>query len=585
LPNKTGVDVVSVTTAFLGSKVEFDNFVINKGNADDTFNVAIDLAHNNFPAGTTFSFFKADGATPLLDTNGDGKIDTGPLAPNTSAKVVVYATLPGTATSLVGPFDALMTATSVGNSGAFDSVWEHIGAIKSAKVDLTNSPAGNLVSTDGGQTTVACTAGSNCDLGQGPSSAPTFTTPTTPGTPAKFPIYITNQDTTADFDLTASVPPGWAVKFVADNGTNTSCADAAITSINVTGGTSAPSDPVGANEKKVFACVTPPAGTTPGTTNVQFTATKHGETVGDTITDAVNVSKPVNPSMVLGPNSGTNTVTNGGTVVQPVTLTNTGTTVCGGPSTNPTDVPKGFNVALSLDSAAQAAGWTALVYYDVNGDGVIDVLDKAIGATAVPNTTANLTHDIPVTSNALVPLKPAPANTAGIPLLVKTFAPSGAVIGSTATATLTVTDLNTVTPAENCPAQTAKYSTTVSNGQLRVLKSQVKDVACTATAIDPTTFGVAALLVNPGECIVYKVVATNEGNAAVSNVVLNDAVPAYTSYAATQLTTQCSATGVTGTPAAPSLVTSGTPIALTCGTVTLNPAGTITLFYKVKVQN
>jgi uncharacterized repeat protein (TIGR01451 family) len=150
-----------------------------------------------------------------------------------------------------------------------------------------------------------------------------------------------------------------------------------------------------------------------------------------------------------------------------------------------------------------------------------------------------------------------------------------------------VTDLNTVTPADNCPAQTAKYSSTVSNGQLRVLKTQAKEAStCGLTDGTTLTFAVDSLKVNPGECIVYRVVATNEGNAAVSSVVLNDAVPAYTSYAATQFTTQCSATGVTGSPTAPSLATTGSPVtALSCGTVSLNPAGTITMYYKVMVQN
>ena len=182
-PAKTGVDLVDVPAAFLGNKVAFTDWVINKGNVTDSFNVSIAAlgANNNFPVGTTFAFFKADGVTPLLDTTGDSIPDTGPLAPNASVSIVVVATLPGTATIGTAPYDALMTATSVGAGSitpVTDSVWEQVDVIKSAKVDLTNTPTGNLTSTDGGTTTTACTAGSNCDLGQGPSTNPTFTTST-----------------------------------------------------------------------------------------------------------------------------------------------------------------------------------------------------------------------------------------------------------------------------------------------------------------------------------------------------------------------------------------------------------------------
>lgn len=593
-PNKSGEDVVDVPSAFLGNKVAFTDWVINKGNVTDSFNVAIPAvgtANNNFPVGTTFAFFKADGVTPLLDTGSDSIPDTGPLAPNASVAIVVVATLPGTGTIGTAPFDALMTATSVGAGSlapVFDSVWEQVDAIKSAKVDLTNTAGGNLTSTDGGATTTACTAGSNCDLGQGPSTNPTFTTSTTPATPAQFPIYITNEvpNATTTYKLTDSVPPGWTVKFV-DNSTGTAtCASPAITSITVTAGAtpSGPTTPAGSNEKLVLACVTPPAGTTPGTTPITFTATSSTDpTVTDTLTDAVKVTLPVQPSMALGPNTSTTTTPPGGTTVQAVTLTNTGTTSCGQGS--------GFNVALSLDSASQAAGWTATVYYDVTGKGVIDSFAVPIVATAAPGTTANLTASVPVT-NSFVPLLPAPGNTKGLPMLVKMFAPSGATVGSTATATLTLTDLDTVT-AQTCPAQTGKYSDTVTNGQLTVQKTQAW-VAGTGTAPSMTcngaatvTFATANLSAKPGDCIVYQVVATNSGTAPVTNVVLSDATPAYTNYNATQPTAQCAATGNSGTT--PAVATTGSPVTVSCSGsgatgVILAPLGTMSLFYAVQVQ-
>jgi len=63
-----------------GSTVSFTNTVNNTGNGSDTFNVTLATGSSTFPAGTTFQLFKSDGVTPLTDTNGDGTLDTGPLA-------------------------------------------------------------------------------------------------------------------------------------------------------------------------------------------------------------------------------------------------------------------------------------------------------------------------------------------------------------------------------------------------------------------------------------------------------------------------------------------------------------------------
>ncbi len=580
-PAKSGTDLVEVTSAFLGSKVSFTNWVINKGNVVDTFNVSIDPTGNTFPAGTTFAFFQADG-TPLLDTNSDGKPDTGPLAVDGSVAILVVATLPSTGTVPAGAVDALMTATSANSTTpVFDSVWDQVDAIKSAKVDLTNTLAGNLTSVNGGTTTSPCVAGSNCDLGQGPTANPTFTTTTTPGTPAKFPVFITNEvpSTTTTYNLTATVPPGYSYKFVDNTSGTATCASPTITSISVTAGATpgGPTDPLPSNEVPVLACVTPPAGTTPGVVLVSFKATSSTDpSITDTITDAVNVTKPIVPGMELGPLTVNNTTPNGGTTVQPETLTNTGTTACGQGS--------GFNVSVSIDNP----DWQVSVYFDQNKDGVIQGSDPVIN-TLVSATTANLTTAI---AGSLVPLNPAPGNTLGLPLLVKVFSPDGALIGSTATATLTVTDLGTVA-GQTCPPTTAKISTTVTNGQLSVMKTQVKSAgtgtapSLTCDGTVTTGFDVASVTAKPGDCIIYKVVASNKGNAPVNKVTLNDTVPAYTVYNATQPATQCSVTGASG--GTPGFLVTGTPLTyVSCGNetngVTLAPLGTITMFYAVQVQ-
>ena len=124
----------------------------------------------------------------------------------------------------------------------------------------------------------------------------------------------------------------------------------------------------------------------------------------------------------------------------------------------------------------------------------------------------------------------------------------------------------------------------VTNGQLRLVKTEAYDKACTGSALS-TAFvsGDAStkLTVAPGECIVYKVVATNQGNAPVSNVVINDVIPSYTTYlgSATQV---CAVVGGTP-PAVSTFLLTGTQITCTYPAA-LNPAGTLTLQFPVQIN-
>jgi uncharacterized repeat protein (TIGR01451 family) len=90
----------------------------------------------------------------------------------------------------------------------------------------------------------------------------------------------------------------------------------------------------------------------------------------------------------------------------------------------------------------------------------------------------------------------------------------------------------TFTGPSSCGAPSATDISTVITGQIRVLKTQAADVTCDGVA--DGAFAAAPLSLKPGQCIVYKVVATNEGTAPVTNIAINDAVPAYTSLSATQ---------------------------------------------------
>ena len=75
-----------------GATVFFRNTLTNTGTIAETFEIA--LGGGNFPAGTLFTLLKADGLTPLADTNGNLTPDTGVVAPGATQVIVVRAVLP-----------------------------------------------------------------------------------------------------------------------------------------------------------------------------------------------------------------------------------------------------------------------------------------------------------------------------------------------------------------------------------------------------------------------------------------------------------------------------------------------------------
>lgn len=534
-PNNSVYDTQTEASAMVGSTVKFKGTVFNTGNAIDTVNLTAATAPTlGFPLGTTFSFFAADGFTPLGDSNNDGIPDTGPIGPSLSVQYQVAATLPSTAPAVAQPsrYDAIVKGTSVNTGNPTETTRITITKLVGVLVDLTNTISGNGVSG----------ATANGDVGVGPSPSPTTTLSTPAGTGVLFDLFVKNNDSVSvTYSLAASqtstfpgsLPAGWTVKFVAAAGT---CASGAITDVTVAAGI----------QGNVKACVTPPLSQTLVTAqSIYFqvrstTPTSTGAIALDTKTDAVTVTAPNTFSATFTPNN-SGQVAPGGSVVYAHTLTNTGGQNCVGPYV--------------LGVAGVGAGWTTALYIDVNGDDQIDP-----GDTLVPTSISG----------------PLLAGTSQ-KFLLKVFAPGGATAGSIDTATVTVTF---PAGASNCGTPSATDTSTVVTGQMRVQKFQALDTTC-AGAITPTLS--APLVAKPGECIIYRIEATNQGAAPVTNLSINDALPAYTSLPLAQPASQCTSTGITGTAVA----YASTGSAVSCGSVanTVAPGGQAVLTFRVKVDN
>jgi uncharacterized repeat protein (TIGR01451 family) len=551
----TGNDVVTVASAAPGSVVSFSNIIWNTGTSVDTFNIAYDANNAGgdsvFPTGTTFQLFKSDGNTPLTSSDADGIPDTGPVAAGAYYTVVLKATLPANAcnpTCPTGPFTVAKTATSQGNPSKSNTVFDQLAAIAQPSVDLTNS--GGL------------------GAGAGSVASPAITTvPVAPGTTAYFNLNVTNNGTAIDnynlsyhlIDTTggdlasaAAFSPGtllagWTVTFHINTAGTGTCSASTLGPVVTNTGTVAPS----ATANFCAVVTTPAAGSTAlsGLYRTYFRVMSGATGASDIKLDAVTLTPLI--SLTLTP-SGTGQIQPGGTILYPHTLANGGNNSCGG------------NFRFTVTNTQASAGWSYLLYLDNNGDGLVDAADTVLGGGNNASDTINTTMS-------------ALSAGSSAKLLVKVQAPAGATSGAldviNITATDTVLSCGTTAPIAD--------TTTVLAGQIRLVKTQALGIwNTTNSSCDAATdsYAMTALTQKPGECIWYKVVATNEGDASVTNVVINDATPTFTTYGGGGT---CSAgDGVALT--APALGSAGT---VKCDKwLTVAPAATVQLDFSVRID-
>ena len=518
----------TVASAAQGSTVSFSNVFTNTGNATDSFDVAVNTS--SFPAGSSFTLYKADGVTPLVDTNGNGTPDTGPVpgvlsAPNNTYTVVLKVTLPAGATG--GPFIVSKTATSKFDPTKSATATDTLTAIVVNTVDLRNVNTIGIVNDAG--------------LGAGPFTAATIVTNSTnPGTTTRFTLNVVNPLTsTGDtFNLAAStdsafaslaLPAGWTVVFRDIGGTvitNTGIVAAGATAV-------------------IYADVTIPAGQAaiPLGQAISYRVLSPSTGSSDRITDSVIVNTI--RSLTLTPNN-VGQVVPSSTVVYTHTITNAGNVA--------ENVDGTHTIALTL--AQNQAGFTAIVYLDVNNNNIIDAGDVVV------NTAADLGSI---------------AAGASKQLLVKVTASSGVGIGVVDNSTLTATTVGLTNGVAVPATVNATDTTTVISGNIVLLKEQALDANCHGTP--DTAYSVATISTGaiPGACIRYRVTATNNGSANVNTLVLSDSTPVSTTYIATNPAVTVPASTVT----APASGSAGT-ISAAIGTLT--PSASVALTFGVKIN-
>ena len=459
-----------------GGALRNERIVIhNTGNIAEEFDVksSIGSGLTGFPAGTIINLLRADGVTPFVST---GLIPVGGTY-ELVAQVIIPANISkatsSTATLTINPKSDPNTAAKQ------DHLTLIVSEIEAAKVDLHNG--------DGTDSLGSVSGASGKDTGQYVD-----TKLTTPTKPVNFPLEIENSGLNGDnFNLSHNLPADWDVKFYVADGSSGNPTGAPLTNTgNIAGN---------GGSLKLVAVVTPPAGTPANSAGqeVLFTVTSPATNLSDVMSDKVIV---LAERLLTLENNRIDTVAPGGTVFYKHTLTNKGNIVEGA-----TSLP--FSVNNDL-------GWTTSVYVDLNNNGIADANELL--------TTGDL-HD-------LVPA--GLAQGASVNLIIKVQAPVNATVGVQDRVLLTVSPIAVGAGTAYDPTITFNPIsnidlTTVTGLQVRLVKDQALVDCAVGTA---TTYTQANVDAKPGQCVKYRITAKNEGLNEVTDVVISDNTPNYTTF-------------------------------------------------------
>lgn len=524
-----GTDTQTQASASQGNAVSFTHTISNVGNVDDTFNLNFDSS--SYPAGTAFKLFRSDGLTPLVDTNGDGIVDTGVLTSASSIDVVLKIYLPPDASG--GPSQISLTAVSSIDSSVSDSVINEVTSITVLSADLT---ANDTVA--GGGDGIGLPGAS----GEG---SPVDEQTIAPGNSVTVPLFINNQSGSNDtYDVSIdNLPSGWQAKFFVDTNGNGSVDPGETEFVNsgsVAGGTAL----------ALIAVITVPEDEAPGNQDLIF----HVESPNTSASDYLNYRVTVDNVYALDVSPDNFAQAAPGTsVVFPHRIHNTGNTASG-------------DITLST-SHSNSQGWTATIYLDDGATpGELDSTDTVYDPASPPTLAADAQLNVFV--QAIVPLSATAQAQDTIVLSASITTPSGTLTDSATNVVMVITT------------------------EINLDKQQALDSDCNGVADSGFGYGEISTGAVPGACLIYRISANNTGGDAVSLLVIHDTTPAFTTMESSALTTSVTVGGVNYTGAGDcGTVTPGVsaPADDATGTVTgficdLDSAATGLLEFSVKID-
>ena len=498
-----------------GNEVVFKNYVWNTGNSEDRFNLT--FTNDSFPAPHQIEFYRADGVTPLLDSNGDGIADTGLLAAGEKLEIVVKLRTPTTfASTTATNYSVFPRAQSIGDSSKLDTVEDRSSIIitnANRLVDLTNSPE----TTDNGTGNGNIKNGSNAWKTLSVNSSGTVTFPLSVkhvGTPTAYDLSIDGNGDFSQIELPVGVSN---VRFYESTGGNCTTLGQQIEQTRL----------LADGESQLYCAVLTIATDAATASNVPvyfkvasaaYVSSNNSSNVGfDTLLNAINITNLNSVgSVVLTPDLRGQIAPNG-TIVYSHSLNNNAATALSGSHT--------------LSATNDQPGFNTTLYLDTNNDGILDAADSII----TPTTNINST---PLAVGASLRIFAKVQNTGynGVGVVNTTLIK---LLNSASTEVAKVTDITTITAT-----------------QIRLLKLQALDANCDGTAEGSYTAATLTIGRNAdgsGQCVLYRVTVQNQGALDIGAFTFYDNTPASTVMAFAPSCANCT----TGTIISPAIGQTG----------------------------
>ncbi len=194
-----------VSQVSVGESARFELIATNASTESEFLRFRVDSS--SFPPGTIFTLHRADGVTPLTDSDGDGWHDLGVTASGAVRRVVVYARPPYDAAAAVGPYEATAQVGLASDMALTAAASLVLGEIRLGRLDIaaTAGPEFN----DGGL------------ANQDPASAPAAVLTGRPGETVNQTLILANEGSVSedgvlkiwlDEAMTIPLPEDWVVQ-------------------------------------------------------------------------------------------------------------------------------------------------------------------------------------------------------------------------------------------------------------------------------------------------------------------------------------------------------------------------------------
>jgi len=482
----SGADLLTKSAVSSGGSVSFENYVWNTGTVADRFNLS--FASHNLPTGSVLEFYRADGVTPLFDSNNDGIVDTGTLDAGAKLPIIVKITFPADYVDTANTtYNIVPKAQSITDNSKTDTVQDRTSLIQSAAsrlVDLINSP----------ETTANGTGNGNVSNG----GSPWKTLAGVNNQTVVFPLTVRHTGQATSYNFSADADNNFAtvalpsdvssVRYFASSTTDCSVLGAEITSTRL----------LNNGESQLYCAVVEIRADAKSTTQpipiyfkvassiLPTSAPNNGY---DVIQNAITINSNASQGGVSLEPDLRGQIAPGGSIVYTHTLKPWGTSV--------------LSATDNLSIANDRTGFTTTLYYDANNDGQLDASDPIIQNLSIVNASI-------LSSKAPIRIFNKVENTA-----YNTVGVVNTTIISLKNSAGTILD-------------TATDVTTITNAPVRLSKLQAKDNNCDGVADTAYTSNVLPITRNAdgsGQCVLYQLTVKNLGASAIGRFNFYDYTP------------------------------------------------------------